>query len=70
MGALSQTCLPAVATGGDGIGLADVIAALRIAARMETTLPVCRTADVDGDDRIGLAEAIYGLQLLSGLRGE
>ncbi len=70
MNALSQTCLPAAVTGGEGIGLADAIAALQVAARMETSLPVCRTADVDGDDQIGLAEAVYGLQLLSGLRTE
>ncbi|MCE5266109.1 MAG: S8 family serine peptidase [Deltaproteobacteria bacterium] len=70
LSALSQTCLPAAVTGGEEIGLADVIAALQVAARMETAFPVCRTADVDGDDRIGLAEAVYGLQLLSGLRSE
>lgn len=70
LSALSQTCLPAAVTGGEEIDLADVIAALQVAARMETAFPVCRTADVDGDDRIGLAEAVYGLQLLSGLRSE
>jgi hypothetical protein len=57
-------------TGGAGIGLADVIAALRITSGLDAGIPVCRTADVDGDGRVGLAEAIYGLQVLSFIRGE
>jgi hypothetical protein len=57
-------------TGGAGIGLADVIAALRITSGLDVGVTICRMADVDGDDRIGLAEAIYGLQILSTLRDE
>jgi subtilisin family serine protease len=68
--ALSQTCYPGEVTGGDGVGLADVIAALRIISGIDPGVSICRTADVDGDGRIGLAEAIYGLQFLSGIRIE
>ena len=70
LSALSRSCLPGAVTGGEEIGLGDVIAALRTFSGMDTALPVCRTADVDGDDRIGLAEAVYGLQRLSALRSE
>jgi subtilisin family serine protease len=66
--ALSQTCYPGEVTGNAGIGIADVIAALRISSGLDAGVTICRMADVDGDDRIGLAEAIYGLQVLSGLR--
>jgi hypothetical protein len=57
-------------TGAAGIGLADVIAALRITSGLDVGVLVCRMADVNRDDQIGLAEAIYGLQVLSTLRDE
>jgi subtilisin family serine protease len=68
--ALSQTCYPGEVTGGAGIGLSDVIAALRIASGLDAGATVCRMADADGDGRIGLAEAVYDLQVLSLLRDE
>ena len=63
--------LPGIAKGdvnGDlTVGVADAIAALRVAAGLPPGVTIYLEADVNNDGAIGVAEAIFALRVAAGL---
>jgi hypothetical protein len=49
------------------VNLGDAILALQVLARIKSSFPIYKKADVDGDEKIGLEEVVYILRKISGL---
>lgn len=68
--ALAKVIATGDVTGDHVIDLADVIASLRSAAGMESSLPIVPIAALTSDTMIGLEEALFDLQILARLRDQ